>query len=1114
MTRTHTRYLFIFSILALMISLVPFSQTVSASTSIFINEIHYDNSGTDTGEAVEIAGPAGTDLTGWSLVLYNGSNGTVYDTTAFAGTITDQGGGFGVVVANYPSNGLQNGSPDGVALVNSVGNVIQFLSYEGTFVAMGGPADGMTSVDIGVAESSGTAIGESLQLTGSGTTYSDFSWTGPSADTFGAINTGQSFSSGPADPKINEFVFNHTGSDTEAFIEVFGSSSTDYSTFTVLEIEGDSSGAGTIDAVLPVSSTDASGFWTDPEDAENGTVTLLLVEGFSGSAGNDIDTDNDGILDSTPWTRIVDDVAVSDGGSSDHTYAGTVLNVGFDGVIFTVGGASRIPNGTDTDTTGDWVRNDFDGFGFPGFVGSQQIGEAINTPGAMNQVITVIVDPFGACGDPATLIHDIQGSGLASTDVGNVRAVEAVVVATFYGPSQIGSYFIQEEDTDADSNPLTSEGLRVFDTTNTPSVGDVIRIRGSVTEFFNLTELNNVTDFAACGSGVATAAEVSLPISSIDALEAYEGMLVTFPQTLYIAEYFNFDRFGEIVLSTERQFQPTAVYEPGSPEAAQLLDENLRSRIKLDDGRGNQNPDPALHPNGSIFDLDNLFRGGDTLDNVTGVLDYNFGEYKVQLTQGANYTNANPRTAAPDDVGGNVKVASFNVLNYFTTLDNSGPICGPVGDQDCRGADNANEFTRQRDKIIAAISAINADVVGLMEIENHPLDVPTEDLVSGLNVAMGPGTYDYIPTGATGSDAIRLALIYKPATVTPVGSSAILDDAAFVNPFGHPFDRNRPAVAQTFMDNNTGGIFTIVVNHLKSKSGSELDDSGAICVDSDPSNDIPDCDQGDGQAYFNATRTAAAQKLIDWLATDPTGSGDEDFLIIGDLNSYDKEDPIDAILAGADDLLGTGDDYTDLPFDLLGEYAYSYVFDGQLGYLDSALANEDLMDEVTGVTIWHINADEADLIDYDTSFKKDAQDAIYASDAYRSSDHDPVIVGLDICDEIAPTFDVLSVTPDTLWPADHKYVDVEATVLVIDNFDPNPTITLVSVESNEPDNGEDDGNTVNDIVIVDDFHFQLRAERSGVGSGRIYTITYMVTDACGNSTTATATVSVPLSQGN
>jgi hypothetical protein len=191
------------------------------------------------------------------------------------------------------------------------------------------------------------------------------------------------------------------------------------------------------------------------------------------------------------------------------------------------------------------------------------------------------------------------------------------------------------------------------------------------------------------------------------------------------------------------------------------------------------------------------------------------------------------------------------------------------------------------------------------------------------------------------------------------------------------------------------------------------------------------------------------------------------------------------------------------------------VFDGQIGYLDYALASADLVGEVSGVTAWHINADEPDLIDYDTSFKQAAQDAIYAPDPFRSSDHDPVITGLDTCDEIAPTFEELSVSPDMLWPPNHKYVDVTATVTVDDNFDPDPTITLVSVESSEPDNapGDSDGNTIDDVVVVDDFHFMLRAERDEDGEGRTYTITYQVTDDCGNSTTQSVEVYVPLNRG-
>jgi uncharacterized protein len=252
--------------------------------------------------------------------------------------------------------------------------------------------------------------------------------------------------------------------------------------------------------------------------------------------------------------------------------------------------------------------------------------------------------------------------------------------------------------------------------------------------------------------------------------------------------------------------------------------------------------------------------------------------------------------------------------------------------------------------------------------------------------------------------------------------------------------------------------------------------------------------------------------LVDWLATDPTGSGSNNYLIIGDLNSYDKEDPIDTILAGPDDVVGTEDDYTDLLYSFIGEDAYTYVFDGQIGYLDHGLANAGILPSVTGTTVWHINADEPDLIDYDMTFKLDAQDALFAPDPFRSSDHDPVIIGLKVCELVPPSIDV-SVTPDTLWSPNHKYVEVTATVDVFDNWDLNPTITLLSVTSNEPDDGEDDGNTIDDIVIMDDTHFLLRAERSDLGTGRIYTITYQVTDACGNSTIQSATVFVPISQG-
>jgi hypothetical protein len=213
-------------------------------------------------------------------------------------------------------------------------------------------------------------------------------WNGFAQDTIAGL--GSHTSSVPAgDLVINEFVANHTGTDNREFVEIFGEAGTDYSTYALLQLEGDSGVAGVIDTVINLGTTDADGFWTTgflSNELENGSMTLLLVQAFTGAAGVDLDTDNDGVLDSTPWGRIVDSIAVSDGGLADLLYANVVLAPGFDGNAFTPGGASRIPNGTDTDTIGDWMRNDFDLAGIPGFAGSLTAGEVLNTPGAANGV--------------------------------------------------------------------------------------------------------------------------------------------------------------------------------------------------------------------------------------------------------------------------------------------------------------------------------------------------------------------------------------------------------------------------------------------------------------------------------------------------------------------------------------------------------------------------------------------------------------------------------------------------------------------------------------------------------------------------------------------------------
>ena len=621
---------------------------------------------------------------------------------------------------------------------------------------------------------------------------------------------------------------------------------------------------------------------------------------------------------------------------------------------------------------------------------ASQVSDQDNNDPPDNMVMNFLVgfSPFDVCAAPFTPIYTIQGSGLTTPIPGTV-STKGVVVGDFEGSAGQQGFYMQ--DLTGDGDPSTSDGIFVFTgSSNLVSLGQVVRVTGFARERFGQTTINGsnsdsaaVTNIAQCGTGSVAATDVTMPFATADYPERYEGMLVRFPQELVISEYFNYDRFGEMVIALPlpgetRPFTGTAIDEPGAPALAREEANSLR-RITLDDTLGTQNPVPLRHPNGATFDLTNLFRGGDTVQNTVGVLGYDFGLYRVQPTGPATYTSLNPRTASPEPVGGTIRVAGMNTLNFFVTADypTGNPLdnkCGPANNIECRGwdFDQATEFTRQRDKLLTALSGLNADIIGLNELENSTGVEPLASITSGL-----PG-YAYINTGTIGTDAIKVGLIYRPAVVTPVGSFQLLTSAVdprFID------TKSRPSLAQTFAVNATGARFTVAVNHFKSK-GSGCDDVG-------------DPDLMDGQGNCSQTRKDAAEALVDWLATDPTGSGDPDFLVVGDLNSYAQEDTIDAIKAGSDDMLGSGDDYTNLISNFQGAYAYSYTFDGQAGYLDHALANASLFAQVTGAADWHINSDEPDVLDYDTSFKPAGQDALYEVNPYRTSDHDPVVIGLN-----------------------------------------------------------------------------------------------------------------------
>ena len=931
----------------------PEPDAGAPSSLIFINEIHYDNAGADVGERVEIAGLAGADLTGMSLVLYNGRNGQNYSTTDLTGAIPSQQNGFGTV--SFDVGSLQNGAPDGLALVDAQGVVLQFLSYEGEFEATDGPALGLTSTDIGVAESSSSNAGESLQLVGNGFMSSDFTWQAPVADSFGSVNSGQTFVL--PSPFINEIHYDNSGADIDEGIEIAGVAGLDLSGMSIVLYNGRN---GTQYSTTPLTGTisdQQQGFGTlffaisgiqngAPDglalvDASGRVVQFLSYEGeFEGTDGPALGLTSE-------------DIGVSEASS---TTVGDSLQLSGSGVVYT----DFSWQGATANTFGD--VNTGQAFGL-GSAGGDTGGDAGGDGGTVS---------LGQCADPATLISQVQGAGDTSPLVDQTVIVEGVVTTVF---EDLGGFFVQQAVSEYDNDPMTSEGVYVSFTGEFPASGERVRLLGTVSEFFARTQVNVTEPVLNCGTGSVEPTRLTLPFVSLAAAEALEGMLVSSAQELVVTNNFTLARFGQVTLSSQRLFNPTNQFLPGSVEAVALAEANVLDKIVLDDGINFSNPDPVIFPTGGLSAV-NTLRSGDIVTNLVGPVDFSFGQYRVVPIQAPTFVNANPRTDAPELDLGNLTIGSLNVLNYFNTPDNSGSICGPTGSSGCRGADNAEEFDRQQVKTVAALVAMDADIVGLMEIENNGFgeSAAITDLVTRLNQALGEGTYTALSsTGPIGTDAITVALIYKSAVVQPVGELAILTSQNSITDEQGPLfndGRNRPSLAQKFVLNANGEELVVSVSHLKSKG------SGCGAGDDDTTT---------GQGNCNLTRTRAAQALTAFLSNT---FADAPTLILGDLNAYAKEQPIQAIEQAG---------YTNLINKFNGDSAYSFAFNGEFGYLDHALGNALATEKVVDVTEWHINADEPIALDYNTEFKSDAQlTDFFAPDPYRMSDHDPVMIAMQL----------------------------------------------------------------------------------------------------------------------
>lgn len=584
--------------------------------------------------------------------------------------------------------------------------------------------------------------------------------------------------------------------------------------------------------------------------------------------------------------------------------------------------------------------------------------------------------PLGAksaCGGPATRIHDIQGAGLSSPLAGSVHTIEAIVTADFSGKSKLNGFFVQEADADTDADPATSEGLFVYTPgKRAPAIGERVRITGTVSEFRNRTELTRIRQLTRCGeAALPKPIPLTLPVRNPLKLERLEGMLVEIQGSLIVSDTRELGRYNRLMLiADERLYQPTQLHQP-KPKRQLRRETAAIIPLFLDDGSRRTYPATILYPAPALTAARPV-RAGDRFTRLRGVLDQFNNDYLLQPTATPDLITTNPRPSAPAPAAlGELRVVAFNVENYFNGDGQGG------GFPTARGARDQAEFQRQRQKIISALDALSADIIGLVEVENNGFkaDSAIADLTKGLSQASGqPYAYIRPQRSRLGTDAITVGLLYRPDRVRPVGPAAVLDqqvDSRFLG-------RNRPALLQTFEQRATAERLSVVVNHFKSK--------GSACKG--------DRDRNDGQGRCNQTRAQAAQALADWLATDPSSSADPDVLIIGDLNAYAQEDPIQALRAAG---------YQDLIDQHIGDRAYTYIYRGRAGYLDHALASPSLLPQIARVQIWHINADEPEILGYSKARKSHRQlEALYDPGPYRSSDHDPVIVDLQLGPMVSP----------------------------------------------------------------------------------------------------------------
>jgi predicted extracellular nuclease len=739
------------------------------------------------------------------------------------------------------------------------------------------------------------------------------------------------------------------------------------------------------------------------EPDETFTVTLSSVVGANPVAPT---------LTAT-GTILNDDISAVTLGFSPATIPDGTEGVAYSQVLTVTNGdtcsfssTGALPAGVTLSFTG--TNNQATLSGIPSFAGSSSFTISANcADGSTFQAYSATMAFACETGvKTSTPIHSVQGSGAASPLTGQAVEVEGIVVGAFQGTTQLHGFYLQEPDSTWDGDPLTSEGVFIFDNGvgAAVNVGDRVRVQGTVAEFTStgtflgvsqgssLTEIGTVLKKSVCSTGNSfTRTTVTLPTANAGDLERYEGMAIQFAQQLTVTGNFSLGTQGWLDLAPSLIYVPTRTANQANWPVQTSL--NARSVVALDDAstQTNTNLYPTLFPTGGLSASNTLRAGSlvnyDSLSQTNtpliGIMDDRFGEYRVQPTAPVTFYAANPR---PDiapllaGVGGRFRAVSANVLNFFTTLGS-------------RGAATSTEFDHQKTKVIEALWAMNADVYGLSEVQNYNdgntgggsntyTNVALQSIVDGLNckasgmspLCVNPPTIvfaliDTVPLGGSnGTDAIRSAIVYKPSILAPVGGPAEY----------YQNDTNRPTLAQTFKP-ATGAkpdsqTFTFVVNHFRSRASA--------------------CNGGlDStlQGNCNGLRLNMAQNVVTWLAGNPTAdpaSASRKILIVGDFNAYYGEDPIQYF---------ANNGYPNLINAIVGIGGYSYNFGSQAGYLDHGIANNAMNALVRSIAEWHNNSDEpSSLQALGLSLKSAAaQVAYYGADPWAASDHDPFVIGFN-----------------------------------------------------------------------------------------------------------------------